>query len=108
MTEQSTRHFAVKTDELIPGEVRQIAIGALTLAVYNIDGTYYATDDTCTHAYASLSEGSVDGDVIECPLHQGCFHIPTGKAVSPPAVEDLRTYAVKVVGTDVFIELPED
>lgn len=108
MSEQTTRHFAIKTDDLSPGEVRQVAIGALTLAVYNIDGTYYATDDTCTHAFASLSEGSIDGDVIECPLHQGCFHIPTGKAVSSPVVEDLCTYAVEVVGNDVFVEFPED
>ena len=106
MTENTTRHFAIKTGDLKPGEVRQVAIGALTLAVYNIDGTYYATDDTCTHAFASLSEGTIDGDVIECPLHQGCFEIATGKAVGPPAVEDLRTYPVAVVGDDVLVELP--
>lgn len=107
MTKQSGElHRVGAAAELGAGEVRQVNIGGRVLALYNIGGTFYATDDTCTHAFASLSEGFIDGDVIECPLHQGCFHIPSGKAKGPPVVQDLRTYAVKVVDGDIHIELP--
>ena len=49
----------------------------------------------CTHAYASLADGYIEGDIIECPLHGGCFEIKTGKVASAPATEDLRTYPVQ-------------
>lgn len=95
--------------DLAPGEAKQVRVGARVLALYNIGGTFYATDDTCTHALASLSEGYIiDGDIIECPLHQGCFHIPSGKALGAPVTQDVRTYPVKVVGAELFIELPND
>ena len=81
-------------------------IGERVLAVYNIDGAFYATDDTRTHAFASLSDGYIDGDVIECPLHQGCFHIPTGKAMGPPVVQDLHTYPVRVIDGEICIGIP--
>lgn len=99
-------HRIGNTAELAPGHVRQMNIGGRALALYNIDGTFYATDDTCTHAFASLSEGYLDGDIIECPLHQGCFHIPSGKAKGPPVTQDLRTYAVKIVDDEIYIEVP--
>jgi nitrite reductase/ring-hydroxylating ferredoxin subunit len=60
-----------------PGTVRAFAVESNTLAVYNIDGAYYVTDDKCTHAVASLADGMLDGDVIECCM--GSFHVPTGK-----------------------------
>lgn len=59
--------------------------------MYNIDGMWRATDDSCTHALASLSEGYIDRDVVEVPLHQGCFHTPTGKTTGVPATQDIRT-----------------
>ena len=68
-------------------------------------GASYATDDICTHEFASLAEGFVDGDCIECPLHAGKFHIPTGKAMTAPVTEDIRTYPVKVEGDEIFINL---
>ncbi len=91
---------------LPPGQAKQVHIGGRVLALYNINGTFYATDDTCTHALASLSEGYLDGEVIECPLHQGCFHIPSGKAMCPPVIQDLRTYPVSVVDGEVLILVP--
>jgi nitrite reductase/ring-hydroxylating ferredoxin subunit len=58
------------------GTKRAFAVGSNTLAVYNIDGAYYVTDDECTHAAASLADGMLDGDVIECCMHMGSFHVP--------------------------------
>ena len=109
MSEQSLAgwHNVAKTSEIDEDEPKAVRIGDLFIALYKIDDRFYATDDICTHEFAMLSEGYVDGDVIECPLHQARFHIPSGKVIGPPADEDLRTFAVKVVGEDVFVEILE-
>jgi hypothetical protein len=73
---------------------------------YRIAGRHYVTDGICTHAVARLAEGFVLDDVIECPMHNGRFHIPTGRVDGPPACEPLRTYAVRVEGDALQIELP--
>ncbi len=91
--------------EVGPGSVKAFAVGATMLAVYNIDGTYYVTDDECTHAAASLADGMLEGDVIECCMHMGSFHVPTGKVVAPPCEVPLRTYQVALRGDDVCADL---
>ena len=101
-------HLAAKTIEIDEDEPKDVRIGDLFLAIYKINNQYYATDDICTHEFSSLSQGYVDGDVIECPLHQARFHIPTGKVIGPPATEDLQTYAAKVVGDEFYVRNPED
>lgn len=77
--------------------------GRPPLAVYNLEGRFYVTDDTCTHGKASLSEGYVEGTAIECPWHGGRFDIATGVPTCLPAVEPIATYRVAVVGDDVCI-----
>ena len=97
------RVFLCKSGDLAPGSVRRVdRDDGPTIAVYNIDGTFYATDDCCTHGLASLAEGTLEGENIECNLHFGGFHVPTGKAVFAPCSIDLRTYPVVVEGDDVF------
>jgi nitrite reductase/ring-hydroxylating ferredoxin subunit len=91
--------------EVSPGSVKAFAIGSRMLAVYNIDGTYYVTDDECTHAAASLADGMLEGDVIECCMHMGSFHVPTGNVVDPPCEVPLRTYRVMPKGDDIFADL---
>ena len=75
------------------------------IAVFNIDGEFFATDDTCTHAKFSLSEGYVEGDEVVCALHEARFCLRTGRVLSPPATVGLRTYAVKIEGDDVMVEM---
>jgi nitrite reductase/ring-hydroxylating ferredoxin subunit len=77
--------------------------GGEPICLYNLRGTICATQDTCTHADASLADGYIDGDLIECPMHQATFDIRTGKAMSPPATDDLRVYEVDVDGDDIRI-----
>lgn len=89
------------------GEVVAGEAGDEPIAIYNLRGQIHVTHDTCTHQVASLSDGYVEGDCIECPLHQGRFHIPTGKAMGVPVTEDIRTYEVKVADGKVFVRLPE-
>lgn len=85
--------------------VKAFEIGNRTLAVYNIDGSFYVTDDECTHAAASLAEGTLEGDIIECCVHFGAFHVPTGKVKAPPCEIALRTYKVVLKGVDIFVDL---
>ena len=75
------------------------------IALYDLDGTVYATENTCTHAYAYLSDGWVDGDIIECPLHGGRFEIKTGKGLGPPIECDIKTFPVRVEGENIQIKI---
>ena len=99
-------HPVAGTDEIARGEVKYVAMDDREIALFNVDGTYYATDDTCTHMGARLSDGYIEGDIVECPLHFGKFNIRTGKASSAPCTIDLRSYPVRVEGTTVSIGLP--
>ncbi len=94
-----------KIEEIGAGEVRRITASGLTVAVYNLDGDFYVTDDACTHGPGSLSEGFIDGDVIECNFHQGAFNIRTGQVVKPPCMVPVKTYKTVVEGGRVFIEV---
>src|SRR5215831_18883000 len=77
------------------------------VALYRLGNEVFATAGICTHALALLSDGFVEDGKIECPLHQGQFDIRSGKALCAPATEDLRTYAVKLEGDDVFIDMEQ-
>ena len=91
--------------EVTPGTVKRIEVtGFPPLAVYNVDGTYYVTDDTCTHGQASLAEGYIDGDIIECPFHAGRYCIRTGEAVGFPAVVPIRTYTVTITDGEILLQ----
>lgn len=73
------------------------------VAVFRVDGTFYATADRCTHGEASLCEGFVDGRIVECPFHFGTFDVVTGKAMTFPCVTDLATYPVRVEGDQILV-----
>ena len=90
-------------DEIAEGATLQVEVGGNPVCLYNLGGTLYATQDVCTHAHASLAEGFIDGDCIECPLHQALFHIPTGKLRTAPATEDLRVYPVRVEADEISV-----
>lgn len=88
-----------------PGAALKIEIDDLALAVFNVDGEFFVTDDLCTHGPGSLSEGYIDGDVVECNFHNGQFNIRTGEVVSPPCMVPVKTYAVTVIDGRVTITL---
>jgi len=96
---------AAALSELSEGGVIGVHVGATPIALYQLDGVVYATHGICTHAMAILADGFVEDGKIECPLHQALFDIKSGKALSGPATEDLRTFAVKIDGDDVLIDL---
>jgi nitrite reductase/ring-hydroxylating ferredoxin subunit len=98
-------YLVAKTSEIPEDEGKKVVVGDLPIAIFNVGGEFYATDDTCTHAYASLSEGYVEDGIIECPLHAGRFEIRTGKAQGIPVTEDIKTYPVRVEGEDIYVEV---
>ena len=69
----------------------------------NIDGEIFACDDICSHSYASLCEGDIDGAEVECPLHGAIFNVKTGEAITPPAVVALRVFEVHIDGDDILV-----
>ena len=91
-------------DEIAPGNAIRVENGDLVLAVYNVDGEYFVTDDLCTHGPGSLSEGYIDGDVVECNFHNGQFNIKTGEVVAPPCMVPIKTYKTFVENGRVLIE----
>jgi nitrite reductase/ring-hydroxylating ferredoxin subunit len=90
--------------DVAPGNALKVETGNLVLAVFNVDGEYFVMDDLCTHGPGSLSEGYIDGDVVECNFHNGQFNIKTGEVVSPPCMVPIKTYKTVVEGDRVFIE----
>ncbi len=94
-----------RAEEVEVDEPKRVVVGGEDIALFRVDGQIYATSDICTHAFASLCEGFQEGDQIECPLHEGRFHIPTGKALSAPVEEDIRTFEVRIDDGEVKVKV---
>jgi len=93
--------------EVKPGEMLPVEVDELPhVALYNVEGEFYATSNICTHAIAILTDGYLEGDTVECPLHGGCFNVKTGEATHFPCEEPLQTYEVEVSDGSVFIKAP--
>jgi 3-phenylpropionate/trans-cinnamate dioxygenase ferredoxin component len=92
--------------ELPPGSMICVEPAGEPIAIYHLeDGTLCATDAICSHQYALLTDGLLDGDLVECPLHAAQFNVRTGEALSDPAEIDLKTYEVRVEGVDILVKL---
>ena len=87
------------------GEVRAFSVGTREIAVYHLEDGFHATDDLCTHGNASLADGVIDGDAIECPLHLGTFDIRTGAATAAPCSVALACYKVKIAAEMLLVEV---
>jgi len=100
-----TRVFLCQAADIAAGKVLKVEQGELTVAVYNVDGEFFVTDNACTHGPGSLSEGDLYGDVIECNFHGGQFNVRTGEVVGPPCMVPIRTYAVTLESGKIFIDV---
>lgn len=100
-------HRVAKTKDIEDEAGKAFKIGDREIAVWKMGGKFYATDDICTHAYASLADGYVEDGCVECPLHAGRFEIATGKAMGAPVFTDLKTYALRIEGDDIIVEVPD-
>ena len=96
---------AVKITELEPGTATLVEIGGNKIALFNVDGTFYAIDNICAHRGGPLAEGEIEGDVVTCPWHRATYNIRTGEALGPPAPTGVASYKVRVQGPDIEIEV---
>ena len=93
-----------RPSEIEPGCAIRVEKGQLTLAVFNVDGDYFVTDDACTHGPGSLSEGCLEGDVIECDFHNGAFNVRTGAVVTAPCMIPVKAYRT-VIDADGYVSI---
>jgi nitrite reductase/ring-hydroxylating ferredoxin subunit len=93
--------------QVAKGEMFAAVAGKRKIAVFHLDdGSWHATENVCTHAFAMLTDGWLEGDAIECPLHAGRFDVRTGKGLCAPIEDDLATYPVRIDGSDVMVAVP--
>jgi 3-phenylpropionate/trans-cinnamate dioxygenase ferredoxin component len=98
-------HTVATVNELPPGSARAVEVAGRSIGLFNVDGVIYAIDNICTHDNAPLSEGVVVDGCVVCPWHGAQFELATGQALTPPAVEDVRSYEVVMSGDDVCLEI---
>jgi NAD(P)H-dependent nitrite reductase small subunit len=91
-------------DKVSPHAPFAFSVGERKLALFQVGGDYYALDNICPHAYALLSEGFIDGDKVECPLHGSIFEIRSGRCLAPPADTDLKSYPVRLEDDHILVD----
>jgi nitrite reductase/ring-hydroxylating ferredoxin subunit len=93
------------TDELEDQQAKLVEVEGQKIALFRLDGAFYALSDTCTHRGGPLSEGTVEGAEVTCPFHGAKFDIRTGAVLGPPAQQGVRSYPVRITGADIEIEV---
>ena len=91
-------------DAVPEGDVTAVMVNGKEIALYEVEGEVYATDNLCTHRAARMSDGFLEGREIECPLHQGRFDVCTGKALCAPLTQDIRTYPVRIENQRIWVK----
>ncbi len=93
-----------KTSDLAPGSGKVVEADGETIALFNVEGTFYAIGNTCPHRGGPLGEGSLEGNTVTCPWHGAQFNVKTGEVLRPPAATGVKSYPARVEGEDVLIE----
>ena len=94
-----------RVGEVAPGSMKRVEVGGRAVALINLGGQFYAIDDTCSHEEASLSKGTLSGEVVVCPKHGARFNVKTGRVLALPAVRSVAVYPVRVDGDEVLLSL---
>lgn len=87
-----------------PGDYATVEVDGVFVAVFNVDGEYFAIDDVCTHDGGGLAGGALEDHQVICPRHGARFCLRTGAALTPPAYEPVRSYATRVVDGRVEVQ----
>jgi nitrite reductase/ring-hydroxylating ferredoxin subunit len=101
-------------DDVPPGSSHDVRVNGVRIAIFNLDGTLYAIDNTCPHEGGSLCDGWVENETVTCPLHAAVFSLrdgrtlvaPVGEEMGPPVDRGVRCHTVRLSGRDVEIEEP--
>ncbi|HBA38792.1 MAG: hypothetical protein A2W10_04660 [Deltaproteobacteria bacterium RBG_16_55_12] len=96
---------AAKTDEIAPGQSKMLEVNGKKIAIFNVAGSFYAIDDTCSHRGGSLSQGMIEGEKVTCPWHGAVFDIRSGEVLGPPAPKGVARYNVRVDGVQIEVEI---
>lgn len=96
---------AAARDDVPEADVIGVQVAGKDIALYEVEGEIFATDNVCTHGHARLSDGFLEGREIECPLHQGRFDVCSGAALCVPLTEGIKTYAVRIENMRVMLKL---
>lgn len=96
---------AAQVSDLASGAVKQVTVEGKILALARVGDTFYAVEDRCSHDDGPLAEGVLDGTAIECPRHGARFDVKTGAVLCMPAVSPIKSFSVKVEGSDVLISV---
>ena len=91
--------------EVPEGDVISVMVAGKDIALFEVDGEVFATDNICSHGHARLSDGFLEGREIECPLHQGRFDVCSGQALCAPLTENIKTYTVRIENMRVMLKL---
>jgi nitrite reductase/ring-hydroxylating ferredoxin subunit len=102
-----TWHKVARLSQLEEEYPAQVKIGGRELALSLVEGEVFATDNICSHAFARLSDGSLEGFELLCPLHGGSFDVRTGEPISPPCFTPIAVYECRVEDGDVLVRLDE-
>ena len=102
----SELHRVASKNDVSPGQSISVDVGGHQLALFNVEGSYYAIGGTCTHRGAPLADGHVDSMTVTCSWHGAKFDIETGAVIGPPAPTGVPAYNVVVEDDDIKIELP--
>ena len=93
------------TEDILPGQAKMVEVEGNEIAIFNIDGEYYAVDNSCTHVGGPLCEGEINAFEVTCPWHGAVFDVTSGHALGPPAALPLTTYVVRVQDGNICIEI---
>lgn len=99
----SSWHDAMAAADVPADDVIGVVVAGKDIAIYNVDGEFFASDNLCTHGHARLCDGFLDGHEIECPLHQGKFDVRSGEATCAPVTEAVRTWPIKIENGRVYV-----
>jgi 3-phenylpropionate/trans-cinnamate dioxygenase ferredoxin subunit len=96
---------AASTNEIAPGQARLVNVRGKEIALFNIEGNFFALENACTHEEGPLAEGDIEGHEVTCPWHGARFDIRTGEVLCAPAYDDVAHYNVRITGTDIEVEI---
>jgi nitrite reductase/ring-hydroxylating ferredoxin subunit len=99
------RFDVLASSSLAEGEMAGVRAGGKEVALFRVDGKVYATSNICTHQYAVMTDGFLEGGCVECPLHQAVFDVRTGEIMSAPAVTPLRVFPVQEVAGRIWVNI---
>ena len=94
-----------RRDDIPPGAIKRVEADGVEVLLCNVEGEIFAVEDVCTHDGGPLDQGELDGCRIMCPRHGALFDVRTGAALTLPAIVPLPTYAVRIEGEDVFVDV---